>query len=84
MENKLMPIIDWNRCDGCGKCAENCPAGVLEIRKLPETDYKGLKWYGKLNAKLKGMRKTHIIDETQCTECGLCVENCHEQALDRL
>jgi len=24
-------IIDTDKCDGCGKCVEACPAGVLEI-----------------------------------------------------
>lgn len=23
--------VDTDRCDGCGKCAELCPCGVLEI-----------------------------------------------------
>ncbi len=24
-------IIDTEKCDGCGKCVEVCPAGVLEV-----------------------------------------------------
>jgi len=24
-------IIDTDRCDGCGKCIEACPQGVLEL-----------------------------------------------------
>jgi ferredoxin len=24
-------IIDTDKCDGCGKCAEVCPYGVLEL-----------------------------------------------------
>lgn len=31
--------IDLNRCDGCGKCAETCPEGVIELtqdgRRVP-------------------------------------------------
>jgi electron transport complex protein RnfB len=26
-----LPVIDQGLCDGCGKCVEACPRGVLEL-----------------------------------------------------
>jgi DNA-directed RNA polymerase subunit D len=31
---KLQPVIEVNdKCDGCGQCVEECPRGILEVRK---------------------------------------------------
>jgi len=27
-----MPLIDSNKCDGCGNCIEACPFDVFEIK----------------------------------------------------
>ena len=27
----VMPAVDFDRCNGCGDCVGNCPAGVVEI-----------------------------------------------------
>jgi 4Fe-4S ferredoxin len=26
-----LPIIDFDRCDGCGACVQVCPTGALEM-----------------------------------------------------
>ena len=30
MDNNI-PVIDYNKCTGCGKCAEKCPKKVIHI-----------------------------------------------------
>ena len=30
--DKIMPIIDLSKCDGCGVCAERCPTGALAMQ----------------------------------------------------
>ena len=27
----ITPIVDLDRCTGCGDCVDNCPAGAVEI-----------------------------------------------------
>jgi NAD-dependent dihydropyrimidine dehydrogenase PreA subunit len=26
-----VPVVDWNRCVGCGICVQNCPVGAIEL-----------------------------------------------------
>lgn len=29
-----MAKVDMDRCVGCGKCARECPASVIEVREV--------------------------------------------------
>ena len=31
MKEWLLPLIDMERCTGCGLCVERCPGGVVEM-----------------------------------------------------
>jgi pyruvate formate lyase activating enzyme len=31
LEGEDKPIVDWQKCDGCGLCAEACPKDALEV-----------------------------------------------------
>ena len=31
MTEWLLPLIDLERCTGCGLCAQHCPGGVVEM-----------------------------------------------------
>ncbi len=26
------PVIDYDKCEGCGQCADTCPAEVIEMQ----------------------------------------------------
>ncbi len=30
-QDKIMPVIDLERCTGCGDCVTACPEGALEL-----------------------------------------------------
>ncbi len=73
--------IDWNMCDGCGKCVEFCPQSVLELKEISQADYKKLRWFGKMKVKFKGSIKSNVINASDCIGCGECADNCHENAI---
>lgn len=75
------PAINWNKCDGCGRCVGNCPADVLEFRELSAADYQKLNFFGKIKMKSKGRLRPHVINEAACIGCRKCQTNCHERAL---
>ena len=31
MDDKILPIIDLDRCNGCGLCAQLCPTHAVEM-----------------------------------------------------
>lgn len=77
----MKPVINWNKCDGCGRCVENCPAHVLGLRELSQKDYNELSWFGKLKSKRKGSKRADIVNDGECIGCRTCQEHCHERAL---
>ena len=32
MSSMPKPVVDTEKCTGCGSCASSCPQGVLEIK----------------------------------------------------
>lgn len=72
-ENGL-PIIDYDKCTGCGVCAQQCPQMVLYISNA------NLKIHLQCNNRDKG--KAAMCDCTvSCISCGLCAKNCPTQAI---
>jgi len=60
-------INDWDKCTGCGNCADICPNQAIQMVKIAE---------------LKAKPKEGIKDERpqldygRCCFCGLCVDIC--------
>ena len=54
-------IEDW--CIGCGKCADNCPYGNINMHGLPEY----------LPAPARPGRKVAVVQQ-KATTCDLCIE----------
>lgn len=59
-------VVDLEKCDGEGTCAEVCPVGVFEIRELPE--------YG-------GKKKSVVVNNDACIVCRACEVQCPTQAI---
>ena len=72
-ENGL-PIIDKEKCTGCGKCKTVCPKHVIELIPL------GTHVAINCNSNDKGAiaRKLCTVG---CIGCGLCVKNCSHGAI---
>lgn len=72
-ENGL-PIVDKNKCTGCGKCETVCPKHVIEV--IPISSHVAVN----CNSKDKGavVRKACSVG---CLGCGLCKKNCPHEAI---
>ena len=61
-----VPIIDKERCKGCGLCIENCPKNIL----VKSSDYNG-----------QGAYFTVCVDVDACIGCGACALMCPDAAI---
>jgi len=58
-------LNDWDKCTGCGNCADICPNEAITMVEIPEIEPE----VGKTN-------KRPQIDYGRCCFCGLCVDVC--------
>ena len=58
-------LNDWEKCTGCGNCADICPNQAITMVKIPEIEPKP----GEKNERPQ-------IDYGRCCFCGLCVDIC--------
>ncbi|MBN2560493.1 MAG: FAD-dependent oxidoreductase [Phycisphaerae bacterium] len=58
-------LNDWDRCTGCGNCADICPNQAIEMIKVPEIEARP----GEKNERPR-------LDYGRCCFCGLCVDIC--------
>jgi glutamate synthase (NADPH/NADH) small chain len=60
-------LNDWDKCTGCGNCADICPNEAIEMVKMPELDSRPKE--GRKDERPK-------LDYGRCCFCGLCVDIC--------
>ncbi len=58
-------LNDWDKCTGCGNCADICPNEAITMVEIPEIKPKP----GEKNERPQ-------IDYGRCCFCGLCVDIC--------
>jgi len=58
-------LNDWEKCTGCGNCADICPNEAVTMVEIPEIEPKP----GEKNERPK-------LDYGRCCFCGLCVDIC--------
>ncbi len=58
-------LNDWDKCTGCGNCADICPNEAITMVEIPEIEPQP----GRKNERPK-------IDYGRCCFCGLCVDIC--------
>ncbi|MFZ5597630.1 MAG: ATP-binding protein [Bacillota bacterium] len=64
--SNFIPAVDLNNCAGCGKCAERCHVGAIEIMETVPGDKKS--------------RKARIKNDI-CIGCGACLSACKKEAI---
>jgi glutamate synthase (NADPH/NADH) small chain len=60
-------LNDWDKCTGCGNCADICPNEAIDMVQIPELEVKAAE--GIKNERPK-------LDYGRCCFCGLCVDIC--------
>ena len=60
-------LNDWDKCTGCGNCADICPNEAITMVEMPEIK-------SKPEEGIKNERPK--IDYGRCCFCGLCVDIC--------
>ncbi len=60
-------LNDWDKCTGCGNCADICPNKAIEMVKITELESNPTE--GKKNERPR-------LDYGRCCFCGLCVDIC--------
>ena len=58
-------LNDWEKCTGCGNCADICPNQAIEMVEFPEIETMP----GQKNERPR-------LDYGRCCFCGLCVDIC--------
>jgi len=74
LNDQGLPVVDEEKCTGCGKCASACPKKVIEM--VPEDYHVGV--FCSSHYKGAVVRK---ICKVACIGCGLCVKNCPYKAI---
>jgi len=58
-------LNDWDKCNGCGNCADICPNEAITMVEVPE-----------IEPKLGEKNERPQLDYGRCCFCGLCVDIC--------
>ena len=62
----VVPAIDDELCNGCGKCAEVCAYGAMRMEKTGGG---------------KAAARARVTFEEKCIGCSLCVSVCPTEAI---
>lgn len=74
-EERVFPVVNEERCSGCGSCKDACPHSAIEI----EIREKQLSIFGPQMA--TGVPVAHIQEDT-CVGCGLCASTCPSDVIE--
>ncbi len=89
-----IPVIDYEKCTGCLKCAEVCPTKTIaadfsnkKVAVIREDDCIGCticKKQCKFDAIEGELKQVHKIITENCTGCGACAVKCPKKAIDMI
>jgi ferredoxin len=68
---RFLPVVDEERCNGCGACVEVCPVEAMLTLSVAPGNGNGL----------RARRTTATVDEDRCLGCALCTRACRRAAL---
>jgi formate hydrogenlyase subunit 6/NADH:ubiquinone oxidoreductase subunit I len=65
--SNFMPVIDQEKCTGCGKCVSACPVEAMTLVSANDSHQPN--------------RKKALLNEEICLGCGVCVRTCSKDGL---
>ena len=68
--------IDQNLCQGCGRCLETCPKGLIELDEEPVQSFIPC-------ASKSSLKRNAAYCEASCLGCGRCAKACPAGAIGR-
>jgi len=77
----FVPVVDRGRCEGKAACVAVCPVGVFRIDLLSPALKSELPAFARFRAWIHGNRQAFAVYSGRCEACGLCVEECPEEAI---
>jgi len=57
-----LPVIDAQRCSGCGKCVQACPIDAIQLSEIADATRRS--------------NKVAEVDPSICLGCGICARSC--------
>ena len=72
-----LPVIDYEKCVGCARCAKTCPKKLFTII---DADKKGSVALCSNRSDNKTVIKKNC--SFGCIKCGICVKKCPEKCLE--
>jgi len=74
-EERVIPVVNEERCSGCGSCKDACPHNAIKITPVP----KDVAIFGLLSNTLNPVAK---INSDLCMGCGLCASTCPSDVIN--
>ncbi|HMN59842.1 MAG TPA: 4Fe-4S dicluster domain-containing protein [Anaerolinea sp.] len=65
--SNFLPVVDEERCNGCGKCVAACPVEAMTLVSANDPN--------------RPNRKKAKLDEEICLGCGVCVRTCTQNGI---
>lgn len=69
-----LPIIDREKCVGCGTCEKQCPRGVIHLVPIMDS------YHVNCASKDRG-KEVKEVCKVGCIGCGLCIKQCEYGAI---